>query len=420
MIDIPANEVIKKIVQETELSEEQVKERINEKLKQLSGLISEDGAAHIVANDLGIQMFKTEGAIKISELTTAAKNIETHGKVLNKYELREFNTNGRQGKVANLLLGDDSGKTRVVFWNDQTDTHAKINEGDILKIKNPLVKDNSGRLELHLNDRSEVVINPEGVSITVPEKQQEKRELKYLRDITGNESNVEVLGTIVQVYDTRFFDVCPECNKRVNEGKCVTHGIVTPMKNYVTSCFLDDGTGNIRVTFWKQQTQNLFGKNDDEIQKWVEDPSLMESAKHELLGEIVKLVGRANKNDQFDRMEFTAQLVFKDVDPEEELSKLSSASNEIKSVEKVDTSKNNINESSASSVPKVEEQSNEEVVEEIKEENFDPIEVDNSPKEVEKPKEKEESQEIDITIKKDIETPEIEEEVISIDDLEDL
>jgi len=334
MIDLSEATVIKKIVEQTDKSEEDVRAMIKEKLKQLSGLISEDGAAHIVANDLGIQLYKTEGLLKVSELTSNAKQVTVAAKVIQKYEVREFDKNGRKGKVANMVVGDDSGRVRVVFWNDQVDLFDKLKEGDTIQVKNPYVKENSGRVELHLNDSSTLDINPSGVSVAAPAR--EERTLKYLRDIQDGDDNIEVLGTIVQVYDPRFFEVCPECNKRAKENTCVTHGEVSPVTNYVTTCFLDDGTANVRTTFWKNQTQHLFGVDDATILSWKDDVSKVQDPKHELLGEIVKVVGRVKKNDQYDRIELTAQLVIKDVDPAEEMKKLeekttsnSSASTEI-------------------------------------------------------------------------------------------
>jgi hypothetical protein len=44
--------------------------------------------------------------------------------------------------------------------------------------------------------------------------------------------------------------------------------------------------------------------------------------KNELLGEIVKVVGRCKRNETFDRIELTANLVFRHLDPEEELARL--------------------------------------------------------------------------------------------------
>lgn len=324
---MPSEAVIRKIVEQTDKDETAVKELIQVKLKQLSGLISEEGAAHIVANDLGVQLYKTEGALKIKELSTAAKTTDTAGKVVAKYEMREFDKNGRKGKVANMMIGDETGRIRVVMWNEQVDLFEKLNEGDIIKISNPYIKENNGKLEVHLNDRSEIQVNPTGLKIDVPEhaagaeaSERPQRELKYLRDLKGNEDDVEVLGTIVNVFDPRFFAVDPDTNKRVSDedvaaGKA--HAI-----NYVTTAVIDDGTATVRVTFWKNQTQHLFGLSDEEILKWKDAPQLCAQPKHDLLGEIVKLVGRVKKNEQFDRIELTANFVFKDVDPEKELARL--------------------------------------------------------------------------------------------------
>jgi hypothetical protein len=323
MIDLSEETVIQKVVEQTGKTEDDVRTMIKEKLKQLSGLISEDGAAHIVANDLGVQLYKTEGLLKVNELTINAKQATIAAKVIRKYEMREFDKNGRKGKVANMVVGDDSGRVRVVFWNDQVDLFDKLKEDDTIQVKNPYVKENNGRIELHLNDSSKLDINPSGVTVAAPAApEREERTLKYLKDVQDGDDNIEVLGTIVQVYDPRFFEVCPECNKRANDNKCVTHGEVSPVTNYVTTCFLDDGTANVRTTFWKNQTQHLFGVDDATILSWKDDASKVQDPKHELLGEIVKIVGRVKKNEQYDRIELTAQLVIKDVDPAEEMKKL--------------------------------------------------------------------------------------------------
>ena len=54
MIDIPRAEIVTKIKEAKGLSEDEINAKIQEKLTQLAGLISEDGAAHIIANELGV------------------------------------------------------------------------------------------------------------------------------------------------------------------------------------------------------------------------------------------------------------------------------------------------------------------------------------------------------------------------------
>src|SRR3989338_8000605 len=97
MIKIPYEQIIEKIKIESGISEDELDEKINAKMKQLSGLISREGAAHIVANELGIKLFENvTGKLQIKNIVPGLRNVETVGKVLQAYELREFNTNNRQ------------------------------------------------------------------------------------------------------------------------------------------------------------------------------------------------------------------------------------------------------------------------------------------------------------------------------------
>ncbi len=86
--------------------------------------------------------------------------------------------------------------------------------------------------------------------------------------------------------------------------------------------FLDDGTENIRCVLFRQQAERLLGKTLDQLLPFRETPEQFEPTKTELLGQIVKFVGRAKKNTFFDRLEFNVQLVFPNPDPKEELAKM--------------------------------------------------------------------------------------------------
>jgi ssDNA-binding replication factor A large subunit len=331
MIDVSFEEAVRRISEETGLSVAEIQSRINDKLKSLAGLISRDGAAHILANELGVQLTKLapqQGAsLKINEITIASRGIVVSGRVVKKYDVKAFNKNGREGKVASLLLGDETGVTRLVFWNEQVDVFEELKDGDILVVKNPFVKQSymQDRLELQLNTQSALTVNPEGVEVAAREFQRTERPpavQKYIKDL-GDDENVELIATIVQVYDPRFFDSCPKCNKKVlGENQCPEHGEVIPSVNFSMSAFLDDGTGTIRTSFWKQQAIKLTGKTEAEFVRYRDEPTAFEDVKNDLLGEFVKVVGKCKRNETFDRLEFTAQLVFTDVDPAAELANL--------------------------------------------------------------------------------------------------
>lgn len=332
MIDVSYEEAVRRIHEETGLSISEIQSRINAKLQQLAGLVSRDGAAHILANELGVQLVaaRPQGGdqLKIGDITLNARNITVLGRVVKKYDVRAFDKNGRSGKVASLLLGDETGVTRLVFWNDQVDVFEDLKENDVLVVKNPFVKQSymQDRLELQLNTQSSLVVNPEGVTVGQREFARQERPApvqRYIKDLGGDEENIELIATIVQVYDPRFFDSCPKCNRKVlGENQCPEHGEVIPSVNFSMSAFLDDGTGNIRASFWKQQAIKLTGKTEAEFLRYRDDPTAFEDIKNDLLGEFVKVVGKVKRNETFDRLEFTAQLVFTDVDPAKELENL--------------------------------------------------------------------------------------------------
>lgn len=301
------------------MTESEVQQKIKAKIEQLYGLVSEEGAAHIIANEFGIKLFEVSGDLKIKDIMIGMKSVDINGKVLRKYELREFNTEKRKGKVANLMIGDETGTVRVVFWNDKTNDFTQIKEEDILKIKGAYVRDNSGRKELHLGDNSHIIINPANITINTRERKEYAK--KHIKDLEDGVS-AEIVGTILQVFDVKFFEVCPKCNKRLrlrdDQFACDEHGVQQPIYNYVLNVYLDDGTGNIRTIFWKQQSQRLLKLTDKEFDLIRINPESFEKYKTDMLGVQIKVLGSA-KNTIMNRLEFNAEIVFTDLNPEHEI-----------------------------------------------------------------------------------------------------
>ena len=130
----------------------------------------------------------------------------------------------------------------------------------------------------------------------------------------------------MQAFEPRFFEVCPQCNKRVRlreEGFfCEEHNIVAPNYSYVLNLVLDDGTETVRTVFFRKQAENLLGMSHEQILEYKDAPERFEEVKNSLIGNIVKVVGRANKNELFDRIEFVTRLVFPKPDPQEEIERL--------------------------------------------------------------------------------------------------
>ena len=53
-----------------------------------------------------------------------------------------------------------------------------------------------------------------------------------------------------------------------------------------------------------------------------DDPNAFVDEKNKLLGTIIKFIGRARKNEMFDRLEFNANLVFTNIDVDKEIKAL--------------------------------------------------------------------------------------------------
>ena len=312
MFKIPLSVLKEKIIVTGKISAEELENKIKEKINELSGLISEEGAAHIIANELNVELVpKGEGKLKIKEIYAGMKNVSVVGKVVRKFEMREFAKGDSTGKVCSLMLGDETGTIRVVFWNDQVDQLKDVNENDILEVQEAYVRENNNAREVHLGQRGTININPEGVTIGEVRAKTEY-ERKNISELQGGEMGVELLGTVVQVFDPRFFMVDKDSGKRVQEG-----GVLS----YVMNLVVDDGTGNIRTVFWKNQTNNLLDKKEEDMGAYHSDPQLFESIKTDLLGEQFKLLGKVVNNQMFNRLEFSVQMVMK-ANAEEELAKL--------------------------------------------------------------------------------------------------
>ncbi|MBW2982981.1 DUF2240 family protein [Candidatus Woesearchaeota archaeon] len=322
MIDLPLDKIIERITEETDLTETQVREKISQKLEELSGLISEEGAAHIIANEHDVKLQDPDKPLTIDKLASGMRNLIIKGKARQVFEVREFSNERRSGKVGNFLLQDETGITRVVLWNDQADQLSDIKQGDVIRIQGAYVRENNGRTELHLGSDAKLQVNPEGVTVDVDVTQTSRppAEIKKITELSEQDGNAVIVATIVQVFDPHFFAVCPECNARAKEedGKhtCPRHGEVTPTYNYVMNLYLDDSTDNVRCVLWREQIETLLGKSRDELLKMKDEGGAFEDAKTDLLGIVVKARGKVKNNEAFGRLEFVAYELEKDVDPD--------------------------------------------------------------------------------------------------------
>ncbi|BDZ70016.1 OB-fold nucleic acid binding domain-containing protein [Methanobacterium petrolearium] len=63
---------------------------------------------------------------------------------------------GKEGKLANMILADATGRIRVVLWTENIKLLDKFQEGDVVKINDVDVKQGFREDETHMNIRSSV------------------------------------------------------------------------------------------------------------------------------------------------------------------------------------------------------------------------------------------------------------------------
>lgn len=317
-MQIPFQNIIAKIKAETSMTEDEINSKIKFKMEELAGLVSEEGAAHILANELNINLNTDEAQeVKISEIKPFMRNISVTGKVTNVYDLIEFERNSNPGKVRSCIIGDETGRIRASFWHGAAEKINEVKEGDILTIGKCSSRDNNGRAEVSVSFPDQIEINPDGVEIEVSNDFGEPKIKKIVE--LGKDTYGAILGSVIQVYKPSFYFSCPECRKRLKDEKCPEHGDVEKKLSYVVNVFIDDGTDSMRVVFFNEQAEILTGYSNSDFMDLFKDDSKFEKLKEELVGNLIKVSGSIRFNSFSNRNELVVNKVGIDVDPEKEV-----------------------------------------------------------------------------------------------------
>jgi hypothetical protein len=298
MIQGNYEKILEKIANSSGLEKEEIERRIEAKRAKLSGLISKEGSAQIIAAELGIS-FDNE-KLKINELLPGMRKVNVVGKVINLSPIRTFTTKkGDEGKVVNLFIADNTSNIKVVLWDTN---HIELIEKGILakdkvvEIGNASMRDN----ELHLGSFSELKLSSEILNDVNIEKVSAE---KNIVDFKVND-NVSVRAFIVQSFPPRFFEVNKETGKKITEEE-KAQGIAFE-KRALINIVLDDGTENIRTVLFHENLPKI-GLND------LEDIEKLSFQREDLLGKEMIFSGNVRINKFFNNPEFIVNNV-KEID----------------------------------------------------------------------------------------------------------
>ncbi|HLA23454.1 MAG TPA: hypothetical protein VJZ93_02880 [Candidatus Nanoarchaeia archaeon] len=301
--------LVDRISRASGLSKEEIEGKVHQKREKISGLISKEGAAQIIAAELGIRLDGER--VKIKEILSGMKRVNVVGKVVNIFPVRNFTRNSQESKVANLVIADETSNIKVVLWDlnhiGLIET-GQVSEGSIIEITNASTRGS----EIHLGSFSELKSSDETISQIVTEKVYVE---KKINDFEVSD-NVQTRAFVVQVFEPRFFNVCPECKKKIvpagDAFLCGEHGKILPEKRALMNIVIDDGAATIRAVLFHEKLSE-FG---------VENPeSISEEKKKSFLGKEMIFSGSVKLNKFFNNLEFTLESV-KEVDVDQLISRL--------------------------------------------------------------------------------------------------
>jgi len=290
-------QLVSRLAKSSGLKSEELERKIEAKRAKLSGLVSKEGAAQIVAAELGINLENER--LKISELVHGMKRANVLGKVVNVSPVREFSRNGRSGKVVSMLIADEGSNARAVLWDTNHIAlveSGELKEGSVVEISNASVRNG----ELHLSSFSEIKISKEKLGNVISEKVYRGRKLKEGR--VGE--SLKTRAVIVQIFEPRYFEVCPNCGKKATDGKCVEHGNVEPKKRALINLVLDDGSETMRCVLFGEHI-NKLGLSDEEIFSL----DKFNEKKQSFLGEEKFFSGNLRSNALYNTTELTIEEV---------------------------------------------------------------------------------------------------------------
>jgi ssDNA-binding replication factor A large subunit len=297
--------------------------KIEKKQKELA-VVSIEGAAQFFAKELGLNLeVGRQKSMEIKDAIGGIKNINVTGRI---FQISNINTfkrkDGSEGKVVNLLIGDNSGFLKLVLWDKQTELVSEkiVDVNHVIQVSNGLARENSfGDLELTIGKFGSIRSSNEEFLPSADDLLHKYATIPnqriYISDIRPGA--FEIKGTVVQVFPGKFiFFVCPECGKSLDTNVCKDHGEVEPSPAFVVNTVLDDGTGDIRVTFFRNAAEQALGINAKEV-AGIAEPERYDFIREKLQGKELVIQGKVKKNKDFNRFELIASGI-KEINPLEE------------------------------------------------------------------------------------------------------
>lgn len=246
-----SQEIIERILSEKpNLKLDDIKKIIQRKMAEASGFLTEEGAAYVVASEMGINLpEKARAQIRIKDLVSGLNNVTVAGYVLSTYPIQSFKySNGETGKRSGFIMADKTGVINVVLWNEKAELIDKIFANKVVKVMHGYVREGRDKkITIGVGFKGDVMQSPlDEDPSNYPETKDFFKKIDALQE---RDNYVNVIGTVTHVFPIIVFE------RKVQE------------KGQVLRVNLTDETGTIKSVFWNDQVDLLIKlKTDDCLQ----------------------------------------------------------------------------------------------------------------------------------------------------------
>lgn len=284
-------------------------------------LMNDDAQILPSLDKLEEEMYKPVKIGDLNNIKSDKDEVGVMGRVINLYDINEFQRqNGTTGMVRSVEIADDTGVVRASFWDEKAEMG--INKGDAIWIKNALPRFRNDAVELSVG-RSTRVIKPDEADMQSIPSIEEIEESIYtsrtIEEIEEEDKNIKVSGKIAEAYGDRIlYEMCPNCNKRVEYVDdafiCDFCGEEIQQPNYlmILPCVIEDDTGTVRTTFFRNLAEELIGMTTDEanevIMKTADEGSLAEKVE-DLIGSDITVIADASFDEYNEEIRLIAKKI---------------------------------------------------------------------------------------------------------------
>jgi replication factor A1 len=255
------------------------------------------------------------GKKELADITVEMRDVDVEGKVVRVFPVNTFDRDGKEGRVQNIIIADETAQVRLTFWNEDVDKIKALDEGDVIIVTHAYAKEGfRGGVEVHVGRRAEIDINPKGSRLeqleltelsSQPKTQPAGRVLIGDIDDSSEGKSVEVCGIVVGISQkSPIYPACPSCRKKVEEegGRftCAVCGDVKePEYRMLYKITVDDGSGSIRTTLFGEAGESLLQMTAVEAQELITNSGNrlepLEQNSDRTLGRYVAIQGRVSK-----------------------------------------------------------------------------------------------------------------------------